>query len=58
MPLVGCSLRSHGPMETVQSKTSATLFESSMRGADREQPEYFPAKEPAEKTYDTGRLKW
>ncbi|MFC7199018.1 hypothetical protein [Halospeciosus flavus] len=26
--------------------------------ADREQPEYFPADEPAEKTYDTGRLKW
>jgi len=26
--------------------------------AGREQPEYFPAHEPAEKTYDTGRLKW
>ncbi|ELY65674.1 hypothetical protein, partial [Natronobacterium gregoryi] len=26
--------------------------------AGREQPEYFPAYEPAEKTYDTGRLKW
>jgi hypothetical protein len=26
--------------------------------ANREQPEYFPANEPAEKTYDTGRLKW
>jgi hypothetical protein len=26
--------------------------------ANREQPEYFPADEPAEKTYDTGRLKW
>jgi len=26
--------------------------------ADRPQPEYFPADEPAEKTYDTGRLKW
>lgn len=26
--------------------------------ADRAQPEYFPADEPAEKTYDTGRLKW
>jgi len=26
--------------------------------ADRKQPEYFPADEPAEKTYDTGRLKW
>lgn len=26
--------------------------------AGREQPEYFPADEPAEKTYDTGRLKW
>lgn len=26
--------------------------------ADREQPEYFPAEEPAEKTYDTGRIKW
>jgi len=26
--------------------------------ANREQPEYFPAEEPAEKTYDTGRLKW
>ncbi|WP_248516294.1 hypothetical protein [Salinarchaeum laminariae] len=26
--------------------------------AGREQPEYFPAEEPAEKTYDTGRLKW
>jgi hypothetical protein len=29
-----------------------------MRPAGREQPEYFPADEPAEKTYDTGRLKW
>jgi len=26
--------------------------------AEREQPEYFPANEPAEKTYDTGRIKW
>jgi hypothetical protein len=26
--------------------------------AGREQPKYFPADEPAEKTYDTGRLKW
>jgi len=26
--------------------------------AGREQPEYFPADEPAEKTYDTGRIKW
>ncbi|GAA0290404.1 phospholipase D-like domain-containing protein [Halarchaeum salinum] len=26
--------------------------------ADREKPDYFPADEPAEKTYDTGRLKW
>ena len=26
--------------------------------AGRKQPEYFPANEPAEKTYDTGRLKW
>ena len=26
--------------------------------ADRDQPEYFPANEPAEKTYDTGRIKW
>jgi len=26
--------------------------------AGRKQPEYFPAEEPAEKTYDTGRLKW
>lgn len=26
--------------------------------AGRKQPEYFPADEPAEKTYDTGRLKW
>jgi hypothetical protein len=26
--------------------------------AGRDQPEYFPAEEPAEKTYDTGRLKW
>lgn len=26
--------------------------------AGREQPEYFPANEPAEKKYDTGRLKW
>jgi hypothetical protein len=26
--------------------------------AGREQPGYFPADEPAEKTYDTGRLKW
>jgi len=24
----------------------------------REEPDYFPAEEPAEKTYDTGRLKW
>ncbi|WP_262178400.1 hypothetical protein [Haloarcula laminariae] len=26
--------------------------------AGREQPEYFPADEPAEKTYDTGRINW
>lgn len=26
--------------------------------AGREQPDYFPANEPAEKKYDTGRLKW
>jgi len=26
--------------------------------AGREQPVYFPAEEPAEKTYDTGRIKW
>ena len=26
--------------------------------AGREQPEYFPSDEPAEKTYDTGRIKW
>jgi len=26
--------------------------------AGRDPPEYFPAHEPAEKTYDTGRLKW
>jgi hypothetical protein len=26
--------------------------------AGRKQPEYFPADEPAEKTYDTGRLNW
>jgi len=26
--------------------------------ADREQPEYFPAEQPAEKMYDTGRIKW
>ena len=26
--------------------------------AGRKQPEYFPTDEPAEKTYDTGRLKW
>ncbi len=26
--------------------------------AGREQPEYFPADQPAEKTYDTGRLQW
>lgn len=26
--------------------------------ADREPPEYFPADEPAEQMYDTGRLKW
>ena len=26
--------------------------------ADREPPEYFPANEPAEQMYDTGRLKW
>ncbi len=26
--------------------------------ADREQPEYFPADQPAEKMYDTGRIKW
>ena len=26
--------------------------------ADRERPKYFPGEEPAEKTYDTGRIKW
>lgn len=26
--------------------------------AGREQPEYFPADQPAEKMYDTGRIKW
>ncbi|WP_254821905.1 restriction endonuclease PLD domain-containing protein [Haloglomus halophilum] len=26
--------------------------------ADRPKPDYFPAEKPAEKTYDTGRMKW
>ena len=34
------------------------IFREFYAEADREQPEYFPADEPAEKTYDTGRLKW
>jgi hypothetical protein len=34
------------------------IFREFYAEAGREQPEYFPADEPAEKTYDTGRLKW
>ena len=34
------------------------IFREFYEEADRAQPEYFPAEEPAEKTYDTGRIKW
>ncbi|WP_253739211.1 hypothetical protein [Halohasta salina] len=34
------------------------IFREFYDEAGREQPKYFPAEEPAEKTYDTGRLKW
>ncbi|WP_238398283.1 phospholipase D-like domain-containing protein [Halorussus salinus] len=34
------------------------IFREFYEEAGREQPEYFPAQEPAEKTYDTGRMKW
>ncbi|MFK5604632.1 phospholipase D-like domain-containing protein [Haloferax volcanii] len=34
------------------------IFRNFYEKADRERPEYFPAEQPAEKTYDTGRLKW
>ncbi|NEU59212.1 hypothetical protein [Halorussus sp. MSC15.2] len=34
------------------------IFREFYDKANREQPEYFPAEEPAEKTYDTGRMKW
>ena len=34
------------------------IFREFYDEAGREQPEYFSAEEPAEKTYDTGRLKW
>ncbi|WP_256685068.1 hypothetical protein [Halococcus qingdaonensis] len=44
---------SHGTIEDVRQ-----IFREFYDEADRPQPEYFPADEPAEKTYDTGRLKW
>ena len=34
------------------------IFREFYDEADRDEPEYFPADEPAEKTYDTGRIKW
>jgi len=34
------------------------IFREFYEEAGREQPEYFPAMQPAEKTYDTGRMKW
>jgi len=34
------------------------IFREFYKEAGREQPEYFPAMQPAEKTYDTGRMKW
>jgi len=34
------------------------IFREFYEEADRNEPEYFPAEEPAEKTYDTGRIKW
>jgi len=34
------------------------IFREFYDEAGREEPEYFPADEPAEKKYDTGRLKW
>jgi hypothetical protein len=34
------------------------IFRDFYDKANREEPDYFPADEPAEKTYDTGRLKW
>jgi hypothetical protein len=34
------------------------IFRDFYDEANRTQPAYFPADEPAEKTYDTGRLKW
>lgn len=34
------------------------IFRDFYAEASREQPDYFPATQPAEKTYDTGRMKW
>jgi len=34
------------------------IFRDFYDEAERDKPDYFPADEPAEKTYDTGRLKW
>ena len=34
------------------------IFRGFYEEADREPPEFFPADEPAEKTYDTGRIQW
>lgn len=34
------------------------IFRDFYDEAGREPPEYFPATQPAEKTYDTGRMKW
>ncbi|WP_049923890.1 hypothetical protein [Halopiger djelfimassiliensis] len=34
------------------------IFREFYAEAGRDEPEYFPAGEPAEKTYDTGRIKW
>ncbi|MFC7137674.1 hypothetical protein ACFQRB_16845 [Halobaculum litoreum] len=34
------------------------IFNDFYEIADREKPDYFPGEKPAEKQYDTGRLKW
>ena len=34
------------------------IFNDFYAMADRKKPDYFPAEKPAEKQYDTGRLKW
>lgn len=46
------------PDQTDKLAVAREVFSELYEYADREQPDYFPASEPAEHTYDHGRRRW